>query len=136
MTAPHVGGCACGAVRYAITAAPLFALNCHCRDCQRETGSAFAPVMGIAKSAFTVTRGTPRTSSLTGGSGKPVRRAFCADCGSSLYGLPEVAPDLVTVRAGSLDDPTIFRPTRDIFATQAQPWDHMDPDLPKLPGLG
>ena len=136
MSTSYSGGCTCGAIRYEVTAEPLFALNCHCRDCQRETGSAFAPVMGVAAASFTVTRGTARTSSVVGGSGKPVLRAFCGDCGAPLYGLPTVRPDLVTVRAGSLDDPSIFRPTRDIFTTQAQPWDHMDPSLPKLPGLG
>ena len=129
------GGCACGAVRYEIAAVPLFALNCHCRDCQRETGSGFAPVLGVATSAFTVTRGMPRSASVIGGSGKPVHRFFCGDCGSALYGLPEIRPDLVTIRAGSLDDPSVFRPTRDIFTTQAQPWDPMDPSLPKSPGL-
>jgi hypothetical protein len=135
MSALHAGGCACGAIRYEVSAEPLFALNCHCRDCQRETGSAFAPVMGVAKSAFAVTRGTPRTASVVGGSGNPVLRAFCGDCGSPLYGLPEVRPDLVTVRAGSLDDPSVFRPTRNIFTARAQPWDHMDPSLPSSTGL-
>ena len=133
---PLLGGCACGAIRYEVTAEPLFALNCHCRDCQRETGSAFAPVVGVARSAFAVTRGTVRTSTLIGGSGKPVLRTFCGDCGSSLFGLPEIRPDLVTIRAGSLDDPSVFRPTRNIFTSQAQPWDYMDPSLPKSPALG
>ncbi len=139
MSAPlpsHTGGCACGAVRYEFGGEPLFMLNCHCRDCQHETGGAYAPVIGVATSAFRVTCGTPRTASVLGGSGKPVHRAFCADCGAALYGIPEAHPDLVTVRAGSLDDPRIFRPARDIFTVQAQPWDHMDPSLPKSPGLG
>ncbi len=136
MTTTYAGGCGCGAIRYEITAEPLFALFCHCRDCQRETGGACASVMGVAASAFAVTRGAARTSSVIGGSGKEVLRAFCGDCGSPLYGLPAARPDLVTVRAGSLDDPSVFRPTRHIFTVQAQPWDHMDPSLPKLPGLG
>jgi hypothetical protein len=75
------GGCACGAVRYACTAEPLFALNCHCRDCQRETGSAFAPILAVPSSAFAVTRGIPRYFDVTADSGYLTRRAFCGECG-------------------------------------------------------
>jgi hypothetical protein len=42
---------------------------------------------------------------------------------------------MVTIRAGSLDDPSEFRPSQDIFIVSAQPWDHMDPRLPKVPRL-
>jgi hypothetical protein len=60
---------------------------------------------------------------------------FCAKCGSPLFGLPAISPALVTIRAGSLDDPSIFRPASDIYTASAQPWDHMNPDLPKSPKL-
>jgi hypothetical protein len=129
------GGCACGAVRYACTAEPLFALNCHCRDCQRETGSAFAPILAVPSSAFAVTRGIPRYFDVTADSGYLTRRAFCGECGSPLFGEPGSSPDMVTIRAGSLDDPGIFRPTQDIFVASAQPWDHMDPALPRVQRL-
>jgi hypothetical protein len=127
------GGCACGAIRYRCTAEPLFSLNCHCRDCQRETGSAFAPIFAVARAAFTVTQGRPKYFDLTGDSGHTTRRAFCGECGSSLFGEPAVRPDMVTIRAGSLDDPSRFRPSLDIYTSSAQPWDCMNPDLPKVP---
>src|SRR5262249_486103 len=60
MPASFSGGCACGAVRYECTGEPLFALNCHCRDCQRESGSAFAAVLGVPRAAFRLTRGSPK----------------------------------------------------------------------------
>src|SRR5439155_12221360 len=88
MAASLSGGCACGAIRYECTAAPLFSLNCHCRDCQRETGTAFAPVLGVPKTAFTLTRGSPQYFALTAASGHLTTRAFCAACGSPLFGLP------------------------------------------------
>jgi len=132
MPVPFAGGCACGAVRYECTAAPLFSLNCHCRDCQRETGTAFAPVLGVPKAAFTVTQGTPQYFALTAASGHPTTRAFCAACGSPLFGLPGSAPELVTIRMGSLDDPGEFRPGQDIYTASAQPWDAMAPALPKV----
>ncbi len=132
MPAPFSGGCACGAIRYACTAEPLLALNCHCRDCQRETGSAFAPILAVPKAAFTLTHGSPKYFDLTADSGQTTRRAFCAACGSPLFGLPGSAPKLVTIRVGSLDDPTEFRPSQDIYTASAQPWDTMNPALPKV----
>jgi hypothetical protein len=129
------GGCACGAIRYACTAEPLFALNCHCRDCQRESGSAYIPVLAVPKDAFAVTQGSPKLFPLTADSGSTTTRAFCADCGSPLFGLPGSAPEMVTIRAGSLDDPSAFQPALDIFTSSAQPWDRMDPDLPKADRL-
>ena len=126
------GGCACGAIRYTCTAAPLFALNCHCRDCQRESGSAFAAILAVPRAGFTVTQGSPGRFTVTADSGHPTTRVFCPSCGSPLFGLPGSAPEMVTIRAGSLDDPAAFRPTQEIFTASAQPWDHMDPALPKV----
>jgi hypothetical protein len=135
MTALWSGGCACGAIRYECTAEPLFSLNCHCRDCQRETGSAFAPILAVLKATFTLTQGSPKYFGLTSDSGQTTRRAFCAECGSRLFGLPDSRPDIVTIRVGSLDDPSKFQPSRDIYTASAQPWDYMNPDLPKSPKL-
>ena len=129
------GGCACGAVRYACTAEPMFALNCHCRDCQRETGSAYAPILAVPSAAFAVTHGSPAYFDVTADSGYVTRRAFCARCGSTLFGEPGSRTDMVTIRAGNLDDPSIFRPTRNVFVASAQPWDHMDPALPRVAKL-
>jgi hypothetical protein len=131
MSASFSGGCACGAIRYACTVDPLFAMNCHCRDCQRETGGAFAPVLGVPRAGFMVTRGSPRYFDVRADSGHTTRRAFCGQCGSPLFGEPGSRMDMVTIRAGSLDDPSGFRPTMDIYTASAQPWDHMNPDLPK-----
>lgn len=131
MAAPFSGGCACGAIRYECAAEPLLFLNCHCRDCQRETGSAFAPILAVPKTAFTITHGSPQYFALTADSGQTTKRAFCAACGSPLFGLPGSVPDLVTIRVGSLDDPSEFRPSQDIYTASAQPWDSMDPALPK-----
>ena len=135
MPASFSGGCACGAVRYECTGEPLFALNCHCRDCQRETGSAFAAVLGMPRAAFRLTRGSPMHFDLKADSGYVTRRVFCGKCGSPLFGEPGSRVDMVTIRAGSLDDPSKFRPSQDIFTVSAQPWDHMNPELPKVPRL-
>jgi len=135
MPAPFSGGCACGAIRYECQGEPLFSLNCHCRDCQRETGSAFAPILAVLRATFTLTQGSPTYFELTADSGQTTKRAFCPDCGSRLFGQPGSRPDIVTIRAGSLDDPSAFRPNQDIFTASAQPWDYMNPNLPKAPKL-
>jgi hypothetical protein len=129
------GGCACGAIRYACAAPALFCLNCHCRDCQRESGGAFVPVMAVPRTAFEITKGAPRYFDLTADSGNTTTRAFCGDCGSPLFGLPGGAPEIATIRVGSLDEPGSFVPARDIFVASAQPWDFMNPDLPKASRL-
>jgi hypothetical protein len=114
----------------------MFALNCHCRDCQRETGSAYAPILAVPSAGFAVTHGSPAYFDVTADSGYVSRRAFCARCGSTLFGEPGSRTDMVTIRAGSLDDPSIFRPARNVFVASAQPWDHMDPALPRVAKLG
>src|SRR5437870_13460685 len=60
MSAPFTGGCVCGAIRYEVTSRPITMFNCHCRDCQRTTGSAFTPVVYVPAQAFKITKGSPR----------------------------------------------------------------------------
>src|SRR5437773_11233337 len=82
MKLPFNGGCECGAIRYKCTAEPIMMLKCHCRDCQKVTGSGFAPAILVAREAFRITRGQLRyhfTSSAAGGKHK---RGFCPECGS------------------------------------------------------
>lgn len=125
MKIPFSGGCACGAIRYECTAEPIAMFKCHCRDCQRVSGGAYSPVVLVSSSAFKVTQGELRyhfTDSQRGGRHK---RGYCVDCGSRLTGSPS---DKIGILAGSLDDPTVFRPSMDIFICDVQPWDRMDPD--------
>jgi hypothetical protein len=128
------GGCACGAIRYECDAEPLLELNCHCRDCQCASGMAFAAIMRVPAAVFRVTKGTPKFHAVTGDSGNKVHRGFCPECGSPLFSHLSGMPDIVGVRVGSLDDPSRYRPVMDIFVTSAQPWDYMNPELPKFPG--
>ena len=131
MSSPMTGGCLCGAIRYESAGGPVFSLNCHCRDCQRQSGSAYNAALRVPAAGFRVTQGEPKLYVKTADSGNTVARAFCPDCGSPLFIRVSARPDLVGIRAGTLDDPSIFRPEADIFVKSAQPWDHMDPALPK-----
>ena len=128
------GGCLCGAVHYECAAEPVFSANCHCRDCQRVTGSAFAATLFVPRNTVTVT-GTVHYYDVTGESGNIVSRGFCPTCGARLFTKPAIVPDLIGIVAGSLDDPSGFRPAMDIYTASAQPWDCMNPELPKFPKL-
>jgi hypothetical protein len=125
------GGCACGAVRYEGEADPVAMFNCHCRDCQRASGSAYAAVILVPKAAIRI-NGEPRYHRLTADSGSGIERGFCPNCGSQVLLLAEHNPDVLILQAGCLDDPSVHRPARDIFTASAQPWDHMDPSIPKF----
>jgi hypothetical protein len=133
MTATNVrtGGCLCGKVRYESAGAPLYSLLCHCRDCQRQSGSAYIAAMRVPAAGFRITAGEPRLYVSRSDVGNSVTRAFCGDCGAPLFIRVSARPDIVGLRVGSLDDPSAFRPEAHIFAKSAQPWDHMDPALPR-----
>ncbi len=104
--------------------------NCHCRDCQRATGSAFSPVVYVPAKVFKITKGTPRYYSTSSEMVGHNKRGFCADCGSRLFG--GVTDEGQGILASSLDDPRLFKPEMHIWTSDAQPSDQMDPDLPKF----
>jgi len=116
------GGCACGAIRYEGDADPAVMVNCHCRDCQRSTGSGYAPVMALPAAAIKI-KGTARYYKTVGEVGKAIERGFCANCGSPLTVKLERFPDLIGVQAASLDDPSQYKPGLELFTASAQPWD-------------
>jgi hypothetical protein len=126
------GGCACGAIRYACEGEPTRMLNCHCRDCQRASGSAYAAIAMFRSSAVAVT-GAPRWFKLTGGSGHAIERGFCAACGSPVALKLAVVPDYFAIQAGSLDEPARFAPDIDLYTSSAHAWDVMDPARVKKP---
>ena len=116
------GACLCGAVRYQVAGSPQWAVLCHCRDCQRASGTGHVPVMGMAKSSFTV-RGETRSYAVRGSSGLSTCRHFCTTCGSLLFGTSEVAPDAVSIYVGTLDDPSVFAPDTVLFKRDRHRWD-------------
>jgi hypothetical protein len=104
--------------------------NWHGRDCQRTTGSAFTPVVYVPAKAFKITKGTPKyykTSSEMIGDNI---REFCPQCGSRLFGGKTDFGQ--GIAAGTLDDPSLYKPQLEMWTSDAQPWDHMDPNTPKF----
>ncbi|HZT87442.1 MAG TPA: GFA family protein [Stellaceae bacterium] len=125
------GGCLCGAVRYAAEADPSSATVCHCRDCQKFTGSAFATLVAVPKEALTL-NGTLKTFSGLGGSGKPILRLFCPECGSSIAEEPGTRPGMVILNIGTFDNPALAKPGREIFRDDALPWIEVHGDIPRF----
>jgi hypothetical protein len=117
------GGCSCAAVRYELTASPLVVHACHCRDCQRVTGSAFVINIWI-EGKFVETNGAvPKSFTLKGGSGKDHEVFFCGKCGTYVWSRYHGAPgDYLFVRAGTLDKPEAVRPDVHIFTRSKLPW--------------
>jgi len=115
------GGCLCGKVRYSADAEPAFVGVCHCRNCQKVSGSAFALVVGVPQPALSV-QGDLTTFADKGDSGNTLFRRFCPVCGSTVMEQAEVMPGLVMVAVGTLDDPSWVKPTMEIYCDSAQPW--------------
>lgn len=133
MKIPFTGGCACGAIRYECTSEPLAMVTCHCRDCQHASGGACIYVVIVPADSFKLTRGALSyyfTESVRMGHH---RRGFCAKCGSPLTGAEnrEGTTGIVGITAASLDDPSEFHPQMHTWTSDAQPWDQMDPAIPK-----
>lgn len=124
------GGCLCGRVRYEAQGAALFGVLCHCRDCQRASGTGHVPVMGIPKATFRVT-GETKSYGALGGSRKQAIRHFCPNCGSLLFGTPEIVPDIVTIYVGSMDDPNEFSPEYSQFTRDRPDWDRTEVRIPE-----
>ena len=134
MATPFTGGCMCGAVRYECSAEPVMTGNCHCRDCQRASGGAFVSALAVPRNALKIT-GEVKYYDVKGDSGNTVSRGFCPNCGARLFGRPAVVSDLIVIMAGSLDDPSWYKLGMDFYTASAQPWAHMNPDLPKFPQM-
>ncbi|MGE0821275.1 MAG: GFA family protein [Candidatus Binatia bacterium] len=128
MSTPFTGGCACGAIRYQCSAEPVFSWKCHCRDCQRASGSAYCPVLYVPKAALTIT-GQSTYYEVKAESGNGVSRGFCPTCGSPVFIRAALVPDLMGLWAASLDKPSLFQPSVQVWTGSAQPWDCLEATL-------
>jgi hypothetical protein len=122
MSHPFEGGCACGRIRYRCDAEPIYHLICHCRDCQRASGSAFATVVFVPSDSFKLAGDEPHYHTVRSDSGSPMQRGFCRECGSPLLIKKPERPYLTLLQAASLDDPELFKPALEIFTSRAQHW--------------
>jgi hypothetical protein len=115
------GGCACGALRYALTGEPLAVTVCHCTHCQQQSGSAFGMSLVIPAEHFRMT-GEPRTYTMKSDSGAQKDALFCATCGVRVWNRLSSMPDTVNVKPGTLDDTRWLAPRLQVWRASKQPW--------------
>ena len=129
--APLEGRCTCGEVRYRLARRPFAVHCCHCRDCQRETGSAFVINGLIEMQMLEVTEGSPETIQTPSQSGKGQPVVRCPSCHVALWshygGMGDKA---AFVRVGTLDNPDACPPQVHIFTRSKQPWFELPMDAP------
>jgi hypothetical protein len=128
---PLTGGCLCERVRFEVTEPLQGAVYCHCRRCQRRTGTAFSVTALTRPGSFRITQGESLVRSWRPPDGWG--KAFCVECGSHLFSTSLDDPALVAVRMGALDDDPGIRPSFHQFVDYAAPWDELPDDgLPRF----
>jgi hypothetical protein len=115
------GGCACGSVRFRLTRAPMFVHCCHCRDCQRQTGTAFVINALIETTCIEIIKGETAATRMPTDSGRPHDIYRCTACQTALWSDYGGRPRLRFVRVGTLDTPETMPPDVHIFTCES--WD-------------
>ena len=121
MSAGLAGGCSCGQIRYRLTASPLITHCCHCLNCQRQTGSAFAINMLIEADRMEIVAGEPGRVDAPRDDGSTQAIYRCPACQVAVYS-EYSRPDVRFVRAGTLDDPSRVAPDVHIFTRSKRDW--------------
>jgi len=116
------GGCACGQVRYRLLSAPLFVHCCHCKDCQRQTGSAFVLNALIETDRVERLSGDHALFAMPTDSGRPHDVARCRGCGTAVWSHYGGLKVLTFVRVGTLDEPAALPPDVHIYTRSKLPW--------------
>ncbi len=126
---PITGGCLCGAVRYEASEPPFWVGHCHCQNCRKHTGVAFATdaMFRAAKLTWLSQEPTYYKSS------EILERGFCPTCGSTVSARYFEEPDIVVMAAGSLDDPNVIEPTLHPFTSRRVKWLRLSDGLQEYP---
>jgi len=133
--ASYDGGCTCRRVRYRMTSGPMFVHCCHCRWCQRETGSAFALNALIEADRLQLLQGEVDVVGTPTLSGRGQKIARCPQCRVALwshYAFAGIGDLVCFVRVGTLDEPDRLRPDVHIYTASKQPWVALPPDVPAV----
>ena len=117
------GGCLCGQVRYKVPHQPVDTVVCHCKNCQKQAGTAFSVVAFFPRDSLQL-QGELQTFEERGTSGQKVYRRFCGSCGSPVITDTEEAPEmgLIFVKAGTLDEVDDLKPSVHVWAESKQCW--------------
>ena len=124
------GGCACGQLRYRLKTRPMFVHCCHCRDCQRQTGSAFVINALIETTRVEGLSGETKGIEVPTDSGRPHAIHRCIACGTAIFSHYGGVLALSFVRVGTLDDPSALPPNVHIYTRSKLPWVALPADVP------
>jgi hypothetical protein len=122
MKLPLCGGCQCGQLRYEVRAEPLSVYVCHCTECQRQSGSAFAMSVIVPRPALVFTAGAPQRWSRITERGNVLDGDFCPQCGVRIAHHPRINEAVSILKPGTLDDTRWLVPVGHIWTRSAQPW--------------
>lgn len=123
------GSCLCGAIRYEITGALGSIVMCHCAQCRKAQGGAFAVNAAVHSTDFAIVAGSHALAAFESSPGK--LRHFCRECGSPIFSTRASVPGVVRVRIGTLDLPLDARPEAHIFVESKAEWDAIHDGLPQ-----
>jgi hypothetical protein len=132
MSKPYTGGCACGAIRYAIAAEPVAMNDCQCRDCQKTSGTGHGSYLSFVGREAVTLEGEASRWDMMADSGNLKTRGFCPTCGSPVWLTFSAMPDVFTIHATSLDDPARYVPQMVTYALRGHTWDELPADVPKF----
>ncbi len=119
---PLSGGCQCGHIRYQINGEPVTLYACHCLHCQSQSSSAFGMSMWVNYQDFELLSGRLKFWTETAGDGSAKVCAFCPECGCRIYHALEEDREILSLKAGSLDDKSILTPIAHIWVKRAHDW--------------
>ena len=128
------GGCLCGHIRYTSDVEPLMTVVCHCKNCQKQSGTAYSTNIMMPKGAIDI-EGELAQYTDTGDTGNHVYRFFCPNCGSHIVNEADVLDNVSVLKAGSLDDTSWVRPTMQIYCDSAQEWTKLKVQLESHPNM-
>src|SRR5262245_9587387 len=123
------GGCHCGAVRYALSAAPEGSMICHCQTCRRVSGGVVVAWVSVEEDQFAVSKGAPAKYA----SSPNIERQFCAACGTQLTYRRIDEPYGIDIATTTLDDPNAFPPTHHSWLSHDLDWVKFGDGLPSFP---
>ena len=127
------GGCGCGAARYKFEGEPIYVNNCHCRQCQQQTGSTSVVNAFIESERVTLVSGSLTEHEFKAGSGGSHFICRCSECGCALWShYPRAGRFGLGLRVGTLDDPSSLTPDAAIFVAERMPWVTLPSDIPRF----
>ena len=126
------GRCLCGAVAFTVRGQPVATGQCHCKDCQRASGTGHMSLAFFKREDVDI-RGETSHFAVTADSGNINTRHFCSTCGGRVYGENSARPSMVGISVGAVDDNAWFSPQRVVYVKDKPAWDMTTTDVPNFP---